>query len=125
MAAALLAVMASPLAASVCGATEDATCIVGWTFGSALLSLALALGLVAWVLRLGWEWWALVAGVLLGTPWWVDAVPTPAVVVVGALTPPLAAPAPLTGRRRPAWRPWAVAAVFVGSLALGTWAVVG
>lgn len=122
--AGLLAVMASPLAASVCRASEDATCLLGWTYGSAILAFALAFAALAWVLRLGWEWWVVVAGVLLGSPWWADALPPGAAIVVGMATPAVAALATLTGRRRPAWRPWAIGACAAALAAAGVAAVV-
>lgn len=112
--AALLAVMVSPLAASACRTTDDVACLLGWSYGSAILAFAVALGGVAWVLRLGWEWWAVLGGLLLGAPWWADALPMPAGVAVGLLGPALAGAATITGPQRPAWRPWAVAAWAVG-----------
>lgn len=106
--AGLLAVLASPLAAPICRSTEDATCLLGWTFGSTIVAFALTLAGVAWILRLGWEWWAVVAGLLLGSPWWLDAAPAPAAWVAPLLAPALAGAATFTGAERPPWRPWVI-----------------
>lgn len=119
LAASLLGVMVSPLAATVCRTTEDAACLLGWTYGSAILALLFGFALVAWVLRFGAEWWAVVAAFVVASPWWVDALPTPAVVAVAALVPAVAGAATLTGRRRPAWRPLVVGAAALALAAVG------
>ena len=77
------------------------------------------LGLAAFVFRLGWEWWAVLAALLLGSPLWFDTVPDWLRVVVTVLAPALAAAATWSGPRRPAWRPWVVAALAVAVVVLG------
>lgn len=119
MAAGLLTAMASPFAPAICATTDDVTCLLGWTFGSAIVAAVAAFAVVAWVLRLGWEWWAVVAAVLLSSPWWSGLVPGWALPVVVLLAPGIAGATTLTGRRRPAWRPWVVGAVCVALVALG------
>ena len=77
------------------------------------------LAVAAFVFRLGWEWWAVPAAVLLGAPLWFDAVPDAVRVLVVLLAPTLAAAATWTGPRRPAWRPWAIGGAALLLVVLG------
>lgn len=111
--------MWSPFGATVCGDGEDVLCILGWGSAGAILGAVAGLGLAAFVFRLGWEWWAVLAALLLGSPLWFDTVPDWLRVVVAVLAPALAAAATWSGPRRPAWRPWVVAAPAVAVVVLG------
>lgn len=115
----LVLVTLSPLAPVVCGDVDDIYCVVGWSTAAALIGLVLGAALVAWVLRLGWEWWAVVAAVVVLAPLVVDSVPSVVAAILGVLTPGLAGAATWSGPRRPAWRPWAIGVGAVGALAVG------
>ena len=97
----------SPFGTLRCDA-QDSTCLLGWNITGWVLGMALALGLSAIVLRLGWEWWAAAAAVLFGAPLWADGAGTVAIGVVALLTPLLAAALTWRGPERPRWRPWAL-----------------
>ncbi len=98
----------SPLGGLACADPEDLACNLGWGFTGAIIGPTLGLALGAFVFRLGWEWWAILAGLLLGMPVWFDMVPDAVRIVVLVLGPALAAAATWTGPRRPAWRPWVI-----------------
>lgn len=89
----------------------DDLCAVGWTVSGGLLGLTLGLGAAAFFFRLGWEWWLVIAALLLGSPLWANALPPWTLAVIGVLLPALAAVATWTGPRRPVWRPWVIGAV--------------
>ena len=103
----------TPFAGTVCGGDVDSACRLGWVVSGGLVGVACGLVLPAIVLRLGWEWWCVLAALLLGSPLWADRVDGAVPVVVGVLAPALAAVATWGGPRRPRWRPW-----LVGGLAL-------
>ncbi len=102
----------SPFGTLRCDA-QDTTCLLGWNITGWVLGMALSLGLAAFVLRLGWEWWALAAAVLLGAPLWADGASSPVIGLVAALTPRLAAVLTWRGPPRPRWRPWLIGALLV------------
>ena len=108
----------SPFSGAACG-PDNPVCELGWNIVGWLGAMVLALGLPAAVLRLGWEWWAVLAALLLGSPLWFDTVPDWLRIVVTVLAPALAAAATWSGPRRPAWRPWVVAALAVAVVVLG------
>lgn len=101
----------SPLGGAVCADPDDLACNLGWQISGAVVGPVLGLALGAFLFRLGWEWWAVLAGLLLGMPLWFDAVPDAVRVLVLVLAPALAAAATWTGPRRPAWRPLVVGGV--------------
>lgn len=103
--------MWSPLAQVVCADPEDLACNLGWGIFGAAIGPLLGLALGAYLFRLGWEWWAVLAAVLLGVPLWFDATPDALRPVIGLLAPALAAAATWTGPRRPRWRPWVIGGV--------------
>lgn len=117
-------VMTSPLVEASCRSDEGFTCVAGWTIVSVLLMGLAGLALGAWAFRLGWEWWAVVAGLSLASPWWSALLPGWAGAVVALLGPAMGALATLDGPRRPPWRPWVPVAVSLVLVALGGWSIV-
>ncbi|HHU39870.1 MAG TPA: hypothetical protein GXZ45_11400 [Propionibacterium sp.] len=109
----------APFGPSVCGDPDDVLCQLGWGTAGGILGAVLGLAVAAFVFRLGWEWWAVPAAVLLGAPLWFDAVPDAVRVLVVLLAPTLAAAATWTGPRRPAWRPWAIGGAALLLVVLG------
>ena len=101
----------SPLGGAACPDREDLACNLGWQISGAIVGPVLGLALGAFVFRLGWEWWAVLAGLLLGMPLWFDAVPDTVRILVLVLAPALAAAATWTGPRRPAWRIWGIGTI--------------
>ena len=114
----------APLGALVCGDGEDVSCRIGWLVVGAMVGGIAGWALTAWVMRLGWEWWAVLSAVAVGTPVWSLLLPVPALVVGGLLSPALAGLITLSGPVRPRWRPWAVgvgALLVVAGLAVSVW----
>lgn len=109
----------TPFGGAVCSDAEDIVCLLGWNSAGALVGAVVGLSLGGFVFRLGWEWWAVLAGLVLGMPLWFDTVPEWASILVLILAPALAAAATWTGPRRPAWRPWAIGATAVLLVVLG------
>lgn len=109
----------SPLGGAACADPDDLACNLGWQISGAIVGPVLGLVLGAFVFRLGWEWWAVLAGLLLGMPLWFDAVPDVVRILVLVLAPALAAAATWTGPRRPAWRPWVIGAVAAAAVLAG------
>lgn len=108
----------SPFSHSVCG-PDNPGCELGWNIVGWLGAMALALGLPAFVLRLGWEWWCVGAAVLLSTPVWADGATARTVGVVAIAMPLFSALVTWRGPDRPRWRPW-IAAGLVALAVAGT-----
>lgn len=112
--AAVLSAALIPLGtAAMCTEGADDLCEVGVLAGVLLLTPPLGTAVVAYWLRLGWEWWAVLTALVLALPLWGSAM-VAGVGAVALLGPALAAVATLTGPRRPAWRPWAVGLASLG-----------
>lgn len=120
---ALLWAVWSQFDAAACGDADDLQCRLGWVLIGLLVGLVAGWAPIAWVLRLGWEWWLVLATAALSVPLWVDLAPGWVPAVVAVLAPAVAAL--VTGLRdaRPAWRPWVLGGVAVLVLA-GTLLVV-
>ncbi len=115
--AGLVAAVWTPFADSVCGRGDDLSCGLGWIYAGVLLGVLAGTALTAFVFRLGWEWWlVLVALVLLLAL--ASTAPTWLLAVFGILIPALAGAATWSGRDRPQWRPWAIAAAASVALAV-------
>lgn len=109
----------TPFSGAVCGDGDDILCELGWGSAGIILGAALGLTVGAFVFRLGWEWWAVLAGLLFGSPFWFDAPPEPVRFAVAILAPALAAVATWSGPRRPAWRPWVIGIASATLVTLG------
>ena len=104
--------MWSPFGATVCGDGEDVLCILGWGSAGAILGAVAGLGLAAFVFRLGWEWWAVMAAFIVSLPLWSTALPLEMLWTPFLGAPLAAALTTLGGPRRPAWRPWVIGGLF-------------
>lgn len=125
VAAALVTAAAGPLAEGACAAQDSAVCTVGWLVVVGAVALVLALAVAARLARLGWEWWLVMAAVVLGAPLWAVGDLGWGLALPLLLGPGVAALATLTGEGRPRWRP---VLVILGSALLmaGTlWVVLG
>lgn len=95
----------SPFGASVCAGSPDGLCVLGWWMAGAIVGGLLGLGAAAWVFRLGWEWWAVAATLVLVVP---TLTLGPWAAVGALLGPALAGLATWSGPERPSWRPWLI-----------------
>ena len=112
MIALLLAAVTNPAGSLVCAA-DAVECQLGWVLASSAGGFLVALGVPAWALRLGWEWWAVFAGALVSLPLWVDAAPPWVSVPLALALPALAGLATGPAAVRPRWRPWVIGAIAV------------
>lgn len=123
--AALVGAAAAPFVEGACADADSAICTIGWLAVVSVAALLAGLAVAARLAGLGWEWWLVVAAVMLGAPVWAVGSLTWGLVLPLLVAPGVAALATLTGERRPRWRPWLVA---LGALVLGAatlWAVLG
>ncbi len=106
--AALAAAALVPLGTgTLCTDAGGDGCEVGVVLAALLLTLPVGFAVAAYWLRLGWEWWAVLAALVLALPL-AGPMLEAGVGAVVALGPALAALATFAGPEGPSWRPWAI-----------------
>lgn len=87
---------------------DEFTCQIGVLLLSSMVGGTASLGLMAYLFRLGWEWWAVGAGIVLSLPWWFNWMPLSLGIGILVATPVLAGLVTWSGSDRGRWRPWII-----------------